>query len=344
MWLFRKSYEGNERMVGKTAVITGGNAGIGKETTLDLYRRGCRVIMLCRDQEKAKLAIEDIKTQCAEVENVGELTLLRLDLGDLSSVRACAKEILENETHIHLLINNAGIFGCPQLKTKDGYDIHFGTNHLGHFLLTMLLLPTIFKSAPARIINVSSVAHKLPYYGRKIHFEDIHYEKRRYRINSSYGQSKLANVMFTKELARRLKEANIENITVHSLHPGIIASELGRHFDMYLRGFSWLWKHCSNWILMTPKQGAQTTLYCALDPKLAEETGGYYENCSAASPASFSYNVEACKRLWDISLNSVNLVAYDPFTISLVLGVRSLFGHSVDGAAGAVSRTRTSLH
>ncbi|KAF2887874.1 hypothetical protein ILUMI_18299, partial [Ignelater luminosus] len=147
------------RLDGKTAIVTGSNTGIGKYTVQDFYRRGARVIMACRNVEKAEEAAKDIQKACEGEENLGEILVLQLDLSSLESVRQFAKEILEKEDRVDLLINNAGIMLCPEGKTVDGYETQFGTNHLAHFLLTLLLMPKIIKSAPARIVTVSSIGH-----------------------------------------------------------------------------------------------------------------------------------------------------------------------------------------
>ncbi|GFQ64060.1 hypothetical protein TNCT_505591, partial [Trichonephila clavata] len=195
-FLLRKEFQSDTKLCNKTAIITGGNTGIGKETALDLARRGAKVIIACRDVEKGKVAAEDIRKQVPNA----DVVVRHLNLASFSSIQRCAEEILMSEPYIHILINNAGIAACPKSKTVEGFEMHFGVNHLGHFLLTNLLLERIKASTPARIINVSSVAHALG----KIHFSDIHLE-RGYNSVLAYCHSKLANVLFTRELSRRLK-------------------------------------------------------------------------------------------------------------------------------------------
>ena len=206
-----------EKMNGKTIVITGANTGIGKETAIDLATRGARVIIGCRDEKKAMAALKDIK-QASGSDNVA---FKRLDLASLASVRTFAAEILQEEERVDVLINNAGVMFTPHLLTKDGFELQFGVNHLGHFLLTMLLLDRIKDSPNSRIVNVSSIGH----YGGSLDFDDMMWEKK-YSWSFAYFRSKLANVMFTKELARRLEGTGV---TVYSLHPGSINSELDRH-------------------------------------------------------------------------------------------------------------------
>ncbi|EFA11339.1 retinol dehydrogenase 13 [Tribolium castaneum] len=307
MGLFSGKCVSKARLDGKTAVVTGANTGIGKETVKDFFQRGARVIVACRNLDKANQAVEDIKKEFSDGENLGELMVTQLDLTSLKSVRNCAKVILETEKRIDLLINNAGVMMCPEGRTEDGFEMQFGTNHLGHFLLTLLLLPKICQSTPARIVNVSSVAHK---YGC-IDFEDLNWQKRKYSSLGAYQQSKLANILFTKELVRRLAEANVTGVNVYSLHPGVIRTELGRHLDYRLR---WLWRIFS-FLIKTPDQGAQTTIYCAVDEKCANETGLYYADCAVAAVAPAAQNSVDAKRLWDESLKLVGLEPnYNPFT------------------------------
>ncbi|XP_021939698.1 retinol dehydrogenase 12-like [Zootermopsis nevadensis] len=188
------------RLDGKIAVVTGANSGIGKATTLDFVMRGARVIMACRDIKKADEVAKDILSQTENVEGAGTVEVVPLNLGSLASVRKCAQEILRTEDKIHLLVNNAGVMMCPQSKTEDGFETHIGVNHLGHFLFTCMLLSRIIRSAPARIVTVSSVAHQ---WGT-MYLEDINL-KQSYTPWKAYRQSKLANLLFTKELARRLQ-------------------------------------------------------------------------------------------------------------------------------------------
>lgn len=297
------------RLDGKTAVITGCNTGIGKMTAKDLFERGARVIMACRNKQKATEAANDIKSLCKSTSNVGELVVEELDLTSLNSVRQCAKTLLNKENRIDLLINNAGVMTCPESKTQDGFETQFGTNHLGHFLLTLLLLPKIVQSAPSRIVTVSSKAHERG----TIDFNDLNWNTRSYSALNAYGQSKLANVLFTKELARRLKEANIKNVTVYSLHPGVIKTDLGRHLSTTYGWFVRFLVSLAGWALKTPEQGAQTTIYCAVDEKCANESGLYYAECAVKTPSRLATNEDDAKRLWSESLKLVGLPEnYDP--------------------------------
>uniref|UniRef100_A0A3P9IAR0 Si:ch211-107o10.3 n=1 Tax=Oryzias latipes TaxID=8090 RepID=A0A3P9IAR0_ORYLA len=283
------------RLDGKTVLITGANTGIGKETAVDLAQRGARVIMACRDMERANKAAEDVRKRSGN----GNVIVKKLDLASLESVRHLSKEVLASEERLDILINNAGIMSCPQWKTEDGFEMQFGVNHLGHFLLTNCLLDLLKKSTPSRIVNVSSLAHEKG----EIYFDDINLEKD-YHPWKSYRQSKLANVLFTRELAKRLEGTGV---TTYSLHPGVIKTELGRHFLPTIP----LWKRVLykpfSFFIKSSSQGAQTTIYCAVEEKLQNESGLYYSDCAPKTPAPQVLDDEAAKRLWDVSASMVGL-------------------------------------
>ncbi|GFG35420.1 hypothetical protein Cfor_07746 [Coptotermes formosanus] len=276
------------RLDGKTAIVTGSNTGIGKFTVLDFINRGARVIMACRSVEKAEAAAKEIREATKDVPGAGTVHVVKLDLGSLTSVRQCAKELLQNESRINLLVNNAGIMACPQSKTEDGFETQFGVNHLGHFLFTCLLLPRIIRSAPARIVNVSS------------------------RLHETYRQSKLANVLFSSELGKRLQGTGV---TTYALHPGVVRTELTRNFNAsYFRGAHSMWQGVATLFLKTPEEGAQTTIYCSVDEKLADKTGLYYSDCKEKTPSRKARDAEAAKKLWDLSAKLVGLGDWNPFT------------------------------
>ncbi|KAM3608791.1 uncharacterized protein V6R79_004796 [Siganus canaliculatus] len=280
---------------GKTVLITGANTGIGKETAVDLARRGARVILACRDMDRANKAAAEIKKRSGN-DNV---VVKKLDLASLQSVRQLAKDVLASEERLDVLINNAGVMSCPKWQTEDGFEMQFGVNHLGHFLLTNCLLDLLKKSSPSRVVNVSSLAHERG----QIYFDDINLEKD-YKPWKSYGQSKLANVLFTRELAKRLHGTGV---TTYSLHPGVIRTELGRHFWPQIP----LWKRVVYTPLMffikSPKEGAQTTIYCAVEESLQNESGLYYSDCSPKTAAPQGLDDEAAKKLWDVSASMVGL-------------------------------------
>ena len=209
-------------LTGKTVIITGANTGMGLETAVDLAKRGARVILACRNKEKGETAVSEVKKRSKSLNTA----FVRIDLASLDSVREFAAKILEKEPRIDILINNAGVLMPTHSKTADGFELHFGVNHLSHFLLTNLLLDRMKEAPSARIINVSSIAHRRG----KINFDDLQSEKPHKRL-VAYNQSKLANVLFTRSLAQRLQETNV---TTYSLHPGVIRTELFRNVSSIL--------------------------------------------------------------------------------------------------------------
>lgn len=218
----------------------------------------------------------------------------KLDLADTKSIRAFAKGFLAEEKHLHILINNAGVMMCPYSKTADGFETHMGVNHLGHFLLTHLLLEKLKESAPSRVVNVSSLAHHM---GR-IHFHNLQGEKF-YHAGLAYCNSKLANVLFTQELARRLKGSGV---TTYSVHPGTVDSELVRHSSL-LRWIWWLF----SFFIKTPQQGAQTSLYCALTEGLEVLSGNHFSDCHVAWVSAQARNETVARRLWDVSCDLLGI-------------------------------------
>ena len=210
------------RLNGKTAIITGANTGIGLETAVDFAERNGRVILACRSKERGEAAVEQVKRRSGN----NNVVFMQLDLASLDSVRNFATSVLDKEARIDILVNNAGIMACPYMKTADGFEMQFGVNHLGHFLLTNLLLDRLKEAPAARIVNVSSSAHQRG----KINFEDLNSTKN-YIPWSAYGQSKLANVLFTRSLAKHLEGTNV---ITNALHPGVIRTELARHFNIFL--------------------------------------------------------------------------------------------------------------
>ncbi|XP_072122694.1 retinol dehydrogenase 12 [Mobula birostris] len=274
----------NAKLHGKTVVITGANTGIGKETARDLAQRGARVILACRDLTKAEAAAQDIREDTGNK----QVIVRELDLANTRSIYQFAENIVKEEKVLNILINNAGVMMCPCMKTSDGFEMQFGVNHLGHFLLTFLLLDLLKNSSPARIINVSSLAHFLG----QINFKDLQSENS-YDGGLAYCQSKLANILFTRELAKRLKDTKV---TVNSVHPGCVRSELTRHS----RSLAVVWKILT-FLIKTPKEGAQTSIYCAVTEELDEVSGKHFSDCQLASVAPRGKNDETAKKLWDVS-------------------------------------------
>ena len=204
---------------GKTVIITGGNTGIGKETAIDLAKRNARVILACRSQEKGKKAEVDVRRESGN----NNVYFRKLDLASFKTIRQFAEEVLSEESRIDILINNAGVMYCSFQKTADGFESQFGVNHLGHFLLTNLLLDKIKQAPEGKIIAVSSIGHTLV---SKLDLDSINSEAH-YSPYDAYHKIKLANVLFAKALAKRLADTSV---TVNSLHPGVVNTELTRHF------------------------------------------------------------------------------------------------------------------
>ncbi|XP_044752561.1 retinol dehydrogenase 13-like [Coccinella septempunctata] len=302
----------NARLDGKTAVVTGCNAGIGKETVRDFYRRGAKVIMACRNVEAANEAAEDIKTASKSVPCNGLLRVVHLDLSNLKSVKECVENLLKNEERIDVLVNNAGVMMCPPTRTPDGFEMQFGTNHLGHFLFTLLLLPRIIRSRPSRIVIVSSCLHS----GGSIVFGDLNWVSRPYDGLAAYKQSKLANILFAKELARRLGEKNVNNVNTYSLHPGVVATDLSRHLDTYQAGLRNVYDFLARFFAKNVEQGARTTVYCAVHENCASETGLYYGDCRVKKPSRGAEDLDVARKLWEVSWEIVGLGRdYDPFEV-----------------------------
>jgi len=290
LWLQGGKCHSTARLDGKTVVITGANTGIGKETALDLSRRGAKIVMLCRNVEKAEAAAMEIRKVTE-----GEVVVHKMDLSSLASVREAAEQLGNSLDKIDILINNAGIMACPEMRTQEGFELQFGTNHLGHFLLTNLVMPLIKNAAPtARIVNVSSLAHEKGV----MQWDDLNWDKTPYDSLAAYCQSKLANILFTKELARK---GDGSGVTVYALHPGVINTELGRHMkDTYGVLAELLFKLAAPFI-KTAVNGAQTSIYCAVDEGLADKSGRYYSDCKEKAVARQADSMEDAKRLWDIS-------------------------------------------
>jgi NAD(P)-dependent dehydrogenase (short-subunit alcohol dehydrogenase family) len=253
---------------GTTFLITGANTGIGLETVRGLAARDARVYIAVRSQERGRRAIEEIAGQTGNQ----KLELLSLDLGDLDSVRRCADAFLATGEPLHVLINNAGLAGAHGM-TASGFEIAFGTNHVGPFLFTSLLLERLRSSSPGRIVNVASVAH---YNARGIDWDAVRRRTRSFTGMREYSVSKLANVLHAQELARRLDGTGV---TTYALHPGTIASDIWRRVPWPIRP---LMKRRMD----SPERGARTSLYCATSPEVADQSGRYYDDCRPKEPGA----------------------------------------------------------
>jgi NAD(P)-dependent dehydrogenase (short-subunit alcohol dehydrogenase family) len=265
---------------GKTFLVTGANTGIGRETARALAGRGAKVFLTSRSEAKVLPVIDEIASQTGNQ----SLQFLSLDLGDLSSVRSCAEAFVATGEPLHGLINNAGLAGQRGL-TESGFEVHFGTNYVGPFLFTSLLLDRLRESAPSRIVNVASEAH---YRAPRIDYEAVRTRTKSLTGFSEYGVSKLANVLHAQELARRLDGAGV---TTYALHPGVVASDIWRRIPRPVRSLM-------TRRMITPAEGAQTSLYCATSPDVAGESGNYYDD-SRLKPASDAATPQAAAELWD---------------------------------------------
>ncbi|KAL0969385.1 hypothetical protein UPYG_G00226360 [Umbra pygmaea] len=277
-------------MYGKTIIVTGANSGIGKATTLELLRRGGRVIMACRDMTRAEEAARQIRLEKGP--DSGEVLLKHLDLASLKSVQSFCKEIIQEEPRLDVLINNAGIYQCPYTNTEDGFEMQFGVNHLGHFLLTHLLLDLLKRSAPSRVIVVSSKLYK----SGEINFDDLNSE-RHYDKAFAYARSKLANLLFTCELARRLEGTGV---LVNALTPGIVRTNLGRHVSIPVLAKP-LWELASRAFFKSPEEGAQTSVYLACSPEVEGANGKCFADCREQKLLPKATDQEVARKLWDIS-------------------------------------------
>lgn len=265
-------------LVGKTIIVTGANTGIGRVTAETLARRGARVHLACRSEEKTRPVLEAIRAAG------GDAAFLKLDLGDLADVRRAAERFLASNEPLHVLINNAGLASTPGL-TKDGFELAFGTNHLGHFLFTLKLLPRLEASAPARIVNVASKAH---YSAKGIDWDAVTKRTATTVGLKEYNESKLANVLFTRALAKRLSG---RGVTTYSLHPGVVASDVWRRIPAPLAGLAKLF-------MISNEEGAKTTLHCATSPDLANESGLYYDTEKVRKPSKHALDDVLAEELW----------------------------------------------
>ena len=282
-------------MNGKTVVVTGGNSGIGFETAAALAGMGARVIVTARNADRGRSAV----AQIAERTEGAKVQLVVFDLGDLSSVRRGGAEILEQAPRLDVLVNNAGLVLSERTLTTDGFEATFAINHLGPFLLTNLLLERIRASAPARIVNVASTAHNSARKG--IPFDDLQSE-RRYRGMRVYGESKLANMLFTLELARRLEGTGV---TANCLHPGTVRTGYGADGDA--RGFLSFGLKIASPFFLSPAKGARTSVYLASSPEVAGVSGEYFFKCKPRTPRKWARDPVAAQRLWQVSEDLVGL-------------------------------------
>lgn len=270
----------NPSLSGRVALVTGANTGIGFVTARELAGRGAHVFAACRSMERGQAAVDEIRAATGNA----NVEFIALDLGDFASVRACAAAFLARGLPLHLLINNAGLAGAAGL-TKSGFELAFGTNHLGHFLLTQLLLDRIKAAAPSRVVTVASRAHTRV---DGINFDDVCRPTKGKAALPEYGVSKLANVLFSAELGRKLLGTGV---TTYSLHPGVVASDVWREVPGPFRALLKLF-------MISTDEGAATTLYCATAPEIANQSGLYYDKCAVKSPSRVGQDEALAAELW----------------------------------------------
>lgn len=277
---------------GKVAIVTGGNKGIGLETVRGLCKAQMTVIIACRDTAEAERAIRKLKEELPQA----EVEYMELDLGSLTSIRKFVTNFKKKRLPLHILVNNAGIMIPPYGTTEDGFELQLGVNHLGHFALTNLLLDDLIRSGSSvrcsRIVTLSSEAH-IP---GTINFDDLQ-SKCYYSPYSGYSQSKLANILFTYELQKRLEERK-SPVTANAVHPGVVNTDLFQHIP-------WIMRMPQNilayFLFKTPQQGADNSIYVALSPELEGKGGRYFVNCQSTQSSDESYREDVQKRLWKVS-------------------------------------------
>ncbi len=274
----------------RVCIVTGGNAGLGRATATELARRGAQVFIAGRSRERTESAVAEIKDATGNP----RVDRLALDLASFDSIHACADAFLAKGLPLHVLINNAGRSGCGGL-THDGFELVFGTNHIGHFLFTMRLINRMLESAPGRIINVTSLSH------RKLKSVDWSIANRPTPTSftwphPTYPVSKLANILFTKELARRLAGTGI---TTYSAHPGVVATDIWRVVPSRFQPVLRLLKP----LMATSGQGARTQIRCAVAPELATETGLFYADEKVRAPSALAQDTALGEELWRLSLD-----------------------------------------
>lgn len=282
----------NLNFKGRICLVTGANSGIGRETALGLAKAGATVLAVCRDRSRGEVAVAEIK----KASGSKSISLLTADLTNLAEMTTLHADVKEKFGHLDVLVNNAGAIFGERKTTEDGLELTFATNHLNYFVMSHLFLDLLKKGAtesktPARIVNVASEAH------RTVRAETLDWqcENTPYKPMDVYGLSKLANILFTRELAARLNPAEI---TVNCLHPGVVRTGFGTQGDW---GFLGTLFNLARPFFISPEKGARTSLYLATEPQLTQTTGCYFKNCAEAKPSKFASNEAMAKSLWETS-------------------------------------------
>ena len=278
-------------LTGKVAIVTGGNSGIGKEAAIGIARAGAHVVIAARNREKTAAAITEIETRA---DARGRIEAIPIDLASFASVREFVDAFNAQHDRLDVLLNNAGLVLRKRIETVDGHESQFQINHLGHFLLTNLLHGLLARSAPARVVNVSSYAHTQVRHG--LDFDDLEWQRRRYKGFGCYSATKLMNVLFTRELARR---NDPDVLTANALHPGFVASNFGRDGDLGLLGT--IAMPLARPFAISQEKGALTSIYLSTSPDLDGITGQYFVKGQAVKPAAAALDADAAVRLWEVS-------------------------------------------
>jgi NAD(P)-dependent dehydrogenase (short-subunit alcohol dehydrogenase family) len=274
---------------GSVVVITGSNTGIGKETAAGLADMGATTVLACRNVAKASEAQAEIKERTGN----DDVHVVALDLSDFASVHRAADEVLDRWDRLDVLVNNAGGIWTERQETKQGFEQTFGVNHLGPFLFTELLLDRLKASAPSRIVNLSSVGHHMAMRGMR--FDNLQ-STRRYAAMEAYGRSKLANILFTRELAKRLEGTGV---TVNACHPGPVRSGFGMDGDM--KGIMGLGNRMIRPFEISAASGAKTSIYLAASSDVEGKTGGYYVRCKPGHMSKKARRDDEARKLWEVS-------------------------------------------
>ncbi|XP_040050408.1 dehydrogenase/reductase SDR family member 13 isoform X1 [Gasterosteus aculeatus] len=279
------------KLNGKTVIVTGSDTGIGKATALELAKRGARVILACSNKDKAESAAFDIRTESGN----NQVVFMQLDLASLKSVRCFAETFLKTEPRLDILINNAGVMGPG--RTEDGFGMALGVNHLGHFLLTNLLLEKLQQCGPSRVVTVAALLHcfgtaNFPLLASK---KDSVSGQSTWNNFRAYCNSKLFNVLFTRELANRLEGTSV---TCYSLHPGVIATELCRNMSLWMQ---LLVTPFAKLFFVDPEGGSQTIVYCALQEGLESLSGRYFSRCALQQVGAMGRDDALARKLWELS-------------------------------------------
>ncbi|WML47004.1 SDR family oxidoreductase [Neobacillus sp. PS3-34] len=272
-------------MKGKICLITGGNSGIGKATAIELARKGATVVLLCRSEERGQKAVQEIIEQTGNQ----QVDLLLADLSSQRSVKNAAEQFKNKYNKLDVLINNAAVFLSKRSETEDGIETTFATNYLSHFLLSHLLMDVLEASGEGRIINVASKHN-----GIKMNFDDL-MTKQNYAFFRAVGPTKLGLILFTKELSKRLTG---KPVTVNSLHPGIIRSNL-------MHDMPWILRTIFKTFSADSKKGAATPVYLATSPEVRGVSGKFFVNCKEADTTAAANDPEAARKLWDISMGLI---------------------------------------